>query len=102
MPTLAEIDAQIAELEKQKAVLVEAEEAKKRVEKGKHIVAKVSALKTLFLDLKDADEDALPGAWSDTSQQALPREKLIGRRYGLSETETENAKAAGVKAARGI
>jgi hypothetical protein len=91
------IREQIAAMQKQ---LDDAEKAE-RIQAGKAdaktAIAQIAAFKILFAALKGR-EGLLGQVWHDIPAQALPREKLIAKAFDLSETETANAKAAGVKA----
>jgi hypothetical protein len=91
------IREQIAALQKQ---LDDAEKAE-RIQAGKAgakaAIAQIAAFKVLLNALK-ARDGLLSQVWHDIPAQALPREKLIAKAYDLSETETANAKALGVKA----
>jgi hypothetical protein len=104
MPNVDDIRAQIALLkakqaENQKAIdALEQEEQKILGREGSlKTIAQVAAFKELFSQLKTR-EGLLGQVWHDIPAQALPREKLLANAFDLSETETANAKAKGVKA----
>lgn len=99
---IEQIRADMAKLQ-QELDDAEAETRKaEEVRKGLGIVAKVALLKALFIDIKAGYPDALPTAWLETPQQGLPREALIGRRFGLSETQVHDAREKARKVVDGL
>ena len=66
---------------------------------GMRLVGLLIALKEALSAIKEIDEGVLGEQLSSIPAQALPKHNLIGKRYGLSETETKNA---GDKAAKAI
>jgi hypothetical protein len=91
------IREQIAALQKQLDDVEKAERIQAGKADAKTAIAQIAAFKMLLTALKSR-EGLLGQVWHDIPAQALPREKLIAKAYDLSETETANAKAAGVKA----
>jgi hypothetical protein len=101
MKTLDELRADLAATQKAIAEAEEAERIANMRGEGLSLIAKVAAFKALFLDLA-AKPDILNEAWKGIPPQALPRERLVGKRYGLSETEEAVAKKKGRDAVMGL
>lgn len=80
----------------------EEEEAKAKAVNAHRIIALSSALRTIVSLLKAEYEDALPSAILDLPISGYPRDRTVGRRYGLSETEVANAVERGKKAVDGL
>jgi hypothetical protein len=91
------IREQIAALQKQLDAAEQAERIQAGKADAKTAIAQIAAFKVLFNSLKSR-EGLLGQVWHDLPAQALPREGNIAKAFDLSETETANAKAAGVKA----
>lgn len=97
MPTVAEIDAQIAELQKQRAALEEAEAKAAQAGNAKRAIALLAAAKTAVSEI----EKMFPGTFDSEKFPPLtqwPRANKPARAGGLSETEVKNAQDAGVGA----
>lgn len=77
-------------------------EATANAEKGPSAVAMTVAVKELIARFKkDLPEDA-PDWMKAIIPQSFPKERLIGKRFGLSETEIHNAMEKGRKAIAGL
>lgn len=95
--TVAEIDAKIAELQKQRAALEEAEAKAAQAGNAKRAIALLAAMRTAFRDI----ETLFPGTFDAEKFPPLnnwPRVNKLAKAGGLSETETKNAQDAGVGA----
>lgn len=90
------------EAARQRLQEIEAEEAKASAINPARVIALSSAFRALVMALKAEYSDALPSAVLDLPVAAFPRVKMIGRRYGLSETEVANAAEKGRKAVEGL
>lgn len=76
----------------------ERREAAKLQEKARKAIFYVAVFKAAIQEIKALDMDILGEALSSVPQQAYPREKSIGNKYELSETEIHNLKEKGRKA----
>lgn len=97
MQTVAEIDAKIAELQKQRAALEEAEAKAAQASNAKRAIALLAAAKTAVSEI----EKMFPGTFDSEKFPPLtqwPRANKPARAGGLSETEVKNAQDAGVGA----
>lgn len=97
MQTVAEIDAKIAELQKQRASLEEAEAKAAQAGNAKRAIALLAAAKTAVSEI----EKMFPGTFDSEKFPPLtqwPRANKPARAGGLSETEVKNAQDAGVGA----
>lgn len=97
MQTVAEIDAKIAELQKQRAALEEAEAKAAQAGNAKRAIALLAAAKTAVSEI----EKMFPGTFDSEKFPPLtqwPRANKPARAGGLSETEVKNAQDAGVGA----
>lgn len=100
MQTVAEIDAKIAELQKQRAALEEAEAKAAQAGNAKRAIALLAAMRTAFKEL----EQLVPGSFDPETwavafkAQAWPRSGKYKRMADLSETEVHEAQERGVGA----
>jgi len=104
MPTVAEIDAKIAELQKQRAELEEAERKAALAGNAKRAASLLAAMKAAYAEL----ESIFPETFADEKfaalavSQAWPRDKKFQRAADLSETEIHEARERGKAAIAGI
>lgn len=102
--TVAEIDAQIAELQKQRAEIEAAERKAAMAGDARRAIALLAAMREAYKEL----ESLFPGTFdadrwaAAATAQAWPRDGKIRRMADLSETEAANAREAGRKAVAGI
>lgn len=87
------LQASMADLEA--AAAREVEELAKR---GPRAVALIGAFKAVIAAIKAELPGVLPDEIAHMAQQRFPKEKLIGRRYKLSQTQTSDARQKGEKA----
>lgn len=73
-----------------------------RIPAGQKAVALASMLKSVIAEIKTHDPEILGEAFAGITTQAMPKEANVGKRYGLSETQIENAKAKGAKLVVGL
>ncbi len=97
--TVAEIDAQIAELQKQRAALEEAERKAAMAGDAKRATALLSAMRACMKEI----EALFPGSfggdkWEAITPQSWPRDTSFKRAADLSETEVSNARERGKEA----
>jgi hypothetical protein len=98
--TVAEIDAQIAELQKQRSALEEAERKAAMAGDAKRATALLAAMRACMKEI----EALFPGTFEDEkfaalhTSQAWPRDAKFRRAADLSETEIHSAREIGKKA----
>lgn len=113
-PTDEDIEAYIRSLSPEKRLALgtikdkvdreekEAEELAKMRDKAERAVFLVTLFRMAFLELKDHSiPDVFSSTFSEIKPQSLPREAIIGRKYGLSETEVHNLREKAKLAAKG-
>lgn len=83
MKELADLKAKIASVEK--------------VPAGQKAVALAAGLKAILAEIRQFDPEILGNAFEGITAQAMPKEAYVGKRYGLSETQIDNAKNKGAK-----
>ena len=104
MATVEELDAKIAELQKQRAAVLEAEEKAAQAGNANRAISLLYAMRAAFREL----EAIFPGSFDQDkwvaafTAQAWPRPGKYQRAADLSETEVANARAAGEKAIAGL
>lgn len=94
-----------AEIDLKKRELEEAVRAANEIERklmGSRAVASCAAFKELFLNIPKMDDQAFGKVLTEISPQAYPKEANVGKRFGLSDKEIEEAKDRGVSLARRI
>jgi hypothetical protein len=94
-------------LERLKAEIAQAEqdaitEAQEMARKGPRGVALTTALKEVIFAIRDEYPQLAPEWMTAIPQQAFPREALVAKRFGLSETERHSASEKGRKAIGGL
>lgn len=99
--TAAEIRADMAALESELAEVERLENLETEQKKARRVIFLVALMKQAKSEIDDTMPDIWGEAWSSLPQQAWPREKSIGKRFELSETEIFNLKEKGQKAAKG-
>lgn len=102
--TVEQLLAERAALDEQIEAAQMAERLQRNRANAERAIAVVGAFKEALGWLKDLDPEilVLNEAWLAIPQQAQPRETLIAKKFGLSETEASNAKEKGRKAIRGL
>lgn len=104
MPTVAEIDAQIAELQRKRNELEEAERRAAEAANAGRAISLIYAMRAAYKEV----ERLYPGTFdaekwaAAATAQAWPRTGRFARMADLSETQVANAKAAGEKVVAGI
>lgn len=100
MQTVAEIDAKIAELQKQRAALEEAEAKAAQAGNAKRAIALLAAMRTAFKEIQGLYPDTFDAeTWAVAFKaQAWPRSGKFKRLADLSETEVHEAQERGVGA----
>lgn len=98
MPTVAEIDAKIAELQKERSVLEEAERKAAMADSAKRATALLAAMRACQKEIEALFPGTFEGGvWEQMSPQAWPRDTKFRRSADLSETETHDARERGKK-----
>lgn len=103
MPTVAEIDAQIEALQKQRAELEVVEKKAAMADSAKRATALLAAMRACMKEI----ETLFPGSfngdkWESITPQAWPRDASFKRAADLSETEVHDARERGKKAVAGL
>lgn len=94
--TIKDIEAQIAELEKQKADLEAAEQKKEMRVSALRATALLSAMRACMKEIESLFPESFSGEkWQSLPAQAWPRDASFKRAADLSETEVHNARDAG-------
>jgi type II secretory pathway component PulC len=79
-----------------------AQEAEENAKKGPRHVALVTALKEIVAAISDEMPADKPAWFDQIVVQQFPKEKIVGRRLGMSETEIHTASEKGRKAIGGL
>lgn len=103
MPTVAEIDEQIAKLQAERAKLEEAERKAAMAGNAKRATALLAAMRECKSEIEAMFPDTFENEkWAAIVPQAWPRDTKWRNLADLSETEVANAREAGKKAVAGI
>lgn len=104
MPTVAEIDAKIAELQAERAKIEEAERMAAMAGNAKRATALLAMMKEAYREI----QAMFPETFSDdkyaalATSQAWPRDTKFKNAADLSETEVSDARERGKKVVAGV
>lgn len=95
-----QIRADMASLQAELAEAERLENLSREQDKARRVIFLVASMKSAFREIEETIPGTFGEAWKSVPQQAWPREKSIGNKFELSETEVFNLKEQGQKAVR--